>query len=77
MQPTPRCVLHRLIRSADEIPGMDREWHADLGQAGGRDPDALPPRNAFERIMKMLHTEVGALGRGNALFALKAALLTS
>lgn len=56
---------------------MDREWDTDLGVAGGRDPDALPAQNAVEHVMHALYTATVALGRGNALFALKAALLTS
>lgn len=41
-----------------------------------RDPDALPPSNAFQHAMHWIHDMVSALGRGNALFALKAGLLT-
>lgn len=48
----------------------------DLGTARRRDPDALPPRNHFEWAMSMLHRGFGQLGRGNTLFALKAATLT-
>lgn len=80
----PGMFYHHLLASpyahrhfVDAIPGMDREWDMDLGVAGGRDPDALPPRNAFEHVMHFFYTTVGALTRGNVLFALKAGLLTS
>jgi hypothetical protein len=49
----------------------------DLGAPAGRDPDALPPRNAVERVAGQIHRAGGALLRGNALFALKGAVLTS
>ena len=49
---------------------------ADLGMARRRDPDALPPANAFELVMYWLHNLLGALGSGNAVFAIKAGLLT-
>lgn len=41
-----------------------------------RDPDALPPSNAFETAMYWIHTGLAALGHGNAVFAIKAGLLT-
>ncbi|KAJ7444827.1 hypothetical protein FB451DRAFT_1433746 [Mycena latifolia] len=48
----------------------------DLGTARRRDPDALPPRNHFEWAMSMLYRGFAQLGRGNTLFAFKAATLT-
>ncbi|KAF7363690.1 hypothetical protein MSAN_01026700 [Mycena sanguinolenta] len=48
----------------------------DLGMTRCRDPDALPPRNGFEWAMSLLYRGVVELGRGNTLFALKAATLT-
>jgi hypothetical protein len=71
-----KCMLTWALLLADTIPGMDREWDKDLGQADGRVPDALPPWNLFELVMNWVYVEVSALGHGNALFALKAALLT-
>jgi hypothetical protein len=49
----------------------------DLGAPAPRDPDALPPRNAFEAAARAVHGLVIALGHGNVLFALKAGVLTS
>jgi hypothetical protein len=48
----------------------------DLGMPRRRDPDALPPRNAFESFMNLLYHALSSLGRGNFLFAFKAATLT-
>ncbi|KAJ6463830.1 hypothetical protein C8R47DRAFT_1156945 [Mycena vitilis] len=48
----------------------------DLGTARRRDPDALPPRNRFEWTMSFLYRAFMQLGRGNTLFAIKAATLT-
>ncbi|KAJ7685439.1 hypothetical protein DFH06DRAFT_968491 [Mycena polygramma] len=48
----------------------------DLGTVRRRDPDALPPRNRFEWTMSFLYRAFMQLGRGNTLFAIKAATLT-
>lgn len=45
--------------------------------ASRRNPDALPPRNLFEKVMASVHDLLAALSGGNALFALKAGTLTS
>ncbi|KAI0353282.1 hypothetical protein OH77DRAFT_1407363 [Trametes cingulata] len=60
----------------DIIQGIQPEWNADLGMTGRRDPDALPPTNAFQYLMHWVYDAVTALGRGNALFAIKAGFLT-
>ncbi|CAK5277324.1 unnamed protein product [Mycena citricolor] len=61
----------------DRIPGVSPALDDfDLGDAKRRDPDALPPRNHFEWFMSMLYRAVAQLGRGNALFAIKGAILT-
>lgn len=49
----------------------------DLGVAQRRDPDALPPGNAFEAIMNLLYHAFQAMSHGNQLFAIKAGILTS
>ncbi|KAL7281004.1 hypothetical protein ACG7TL_004306 [Trametes sanguinea] len=59
----------------DIIQGIYPEFN-DLGMTRRRDPDALPPSNAFQYVMHVIYEAVTALGRGNALFALKAGLLT-
>ncbi|KIM37523.1 hypothetical protein M413DRAFT_76838 [Hebeloma cylindrosporum] len=41
-----------------------------------RDPDALPPRNAFESVFESIHSLVSSIGTGNVVFAIKAGLLT-
>jgi hypothetical protein len=62
----------------------DRTW-TDLVQgieihehfiAQPRDPDALPPRNTFELIAGHIQSGCASLLRGNALYAIKAGLLT-
>ncbi|KAH7905721.1 hypothetical protein BJ138DRAFT_1130340 [Hygrophoropsis aurantiaca] len=69
-----------LERDDDEnpemIPGIDPEWMSDLGQAVRRDPDALPPRNAFEAAMNTIYRMFIVLSGGNSLYALKAGALT-
>ncbi|KAI0820568.1 hypothetical protein BC628DRAFT_1330069 [Trametes gibbosa] len=58
------------------IQGIQPEWNDDLGNTRRRDPDALPPTNAFQYVMHWVYDIVTTLGRGNALFAMKAGLLT-
>lgn len=48
----------------------------DLGMPRRRDPDALPPRNILESAMNLVYHAVSGLTRGNAVFALKAAVMT-
>lgn len=61
---------------AEVIPGMDPTWKDDLGIPHRRDPDALPPQNMFEWLMNLLHRGIVSLMGGNALFAIKAGILT-
>jgi hypothetical protein len=73
------CVAHLFI-SPDVVQGVEPEWEENmdpLGRTTRRDPDALPPRNMFELILNFVYLELAALGRGNALFAVKAGALTS
>jgi hypothetical protein len=60
----------------DVIQGLSPEVMEELGMPRRRDPDALPPRNTFESFMMLLYDGLSSLGRGNFLFALKAATLT-
>ncbi|KAI0917777.1 hypothetical protein AcV7_007101 [Taiwanofungus camphoratus] len=60
----------------DMIPGIDQEMEDDLGMASRRDPDALPAQNTFQKAMNLLHRALVGLSGGNALFALKAGVLT-
>ena len=55
---------------------MEQGPDADLGMTRRRDPDALPPSNKFEAAMYWLHKAFAALGHGNAVFAIKAGLIT-
>lgn len=64
-------------RVLDIIQGMQKEWREDLGHARMRDPDALPPKNAFEWIMNALYRGCSELVQGNSLYAIKAGVLTS
>lgn len=61
----------------DIIPGLDPKSLADLGEAARRDPDALPPRNLLEKTANWVYHGVTKIGGGNALFALKAGILSS
>jgi hypothetical protein len=61
----------------DVIQGMQKEWREDLGHARRRDPDALPPKNAFEWVMNALYRGCSELAQGNSLYAIKAGVLTS
>jgi len=64
-------------RALDVIQGMQKEWREDLGHAKMRDPDALPPNNAFEWVMNALYRGCSELVQGNSLYAIKAGVLTS
>lgn len=55
---------------------MEQNPNTDLGLTRRRDPDALPPSNSFETAMYWLHKVIAALGHGNAVFAIKAGLVT-
>lgn len=65
------------VCAPDVIQGMQREWGEDLGHAKRRDPDAMPPKNAFEWIMNALYRACTELTQGNSLYAIKAGVLTS
>ena len=65
-----------LTISIDIIQGAEFEWLEDLNVPKRRDPDALPPGNAFETIMNCLYKCTVAMRGGNTLFAIKAATLT-
>ncbi len=67
-------VTHSIIQ--DIIQGIQPGWNDDLGMTGRRDPDALPPSNAFQHVMHWVYVLTSGLTRGNALFAIKAGLLT-
>lgn len=60
----------------DVVQGIDPAWDQDLGMAGRRDPDALPPSNAFQWVMHWTHGWASGVTRGNVLYALKAGLLS-
>ena len=64
-------------RILDVIQGMQKEWREDLGYARGRDPDAMPPKNAFEWVMNALYRGCSEFAQGNSLYAIKAGVLTS
>ncbi|KAF8123857.1 hypothetical protein EV363DRAFT_1587054 [Boletus edulis] len=60
----------------DTILGLDQTSLTDLGQAVRRDPDALPPRNVLEKTVNWAYYTAKGIGGGNALYALKAGVLT-
>ncbi|TFK87224.1 hypothetical protein K466DRAFT_491227 [Polyporus arcularius HHB13444] len=76
----PWNVSEEMDRADDEDPdiiqGIQPGWNDDLGMTGRRDPDALPPSNAFQHVMHWVYVLTSGLTRGNALFAIKAGLLT-
>ncbi|KDR73331.1 hypothetical protein GALMADRAFT_228417 [Galerina marginata CBS 339.88] len=57
-------------------PAFPVDSATDLGLPRRRDPDALPPRNIFESFLRGLHYFLVGLGSGNAIFGMKAGLLT-
>jgi hypothetical protein len=61
----------------DTIQGLTPAMMNDLGMARPRDPDALPPSNVFEWLISGIYKFVAGLGGGNALYAVKAGILTS
>jgi hypothetical protein len=76
----PVSVQERLLKLSkqilpDVIPG--RVNTDELGEAEARDPDALPPRNLIEALGTRFHNLVTGLGGGNAVYAVKAGVLTS
>ncbi|KAF9457122.1 hypothetical protein BDZ94DRAFT_1203283 [Collybia nuda] len=58
------------------IQGLEPAILEDLGMPRRRDPDALPPNNIVEQALNIVYHAVLSIGGGNALFAIKAALLT-
>jgi hypothetical protein len=58
------------------VQGLEPAVMDDLGIARKRDPDYLPPRNAFEWAMSHLFGFFESFKAGNALYAVKAGLLT-
>lgn len=71
------CSVQLMLGVLDVIQGMQKEWREDLGHAKWRDPDALPPSNAFEWVMNALYRGCSELVQGNSLYAIKAGVLTS
>lgn len=60
----------------DIIPGINPDEQGGLNSAQRRDPDALPPQTSFGIALNMVHDLFTGLGRGNAVFALKAGMLS-
>ncbi|KAL5501058.1 hypothetical protein ACEPAH_9445 [Sanghuangporus vaninii] len=69
-----------LQRDEDEDPdivqGIDPENQSLLGVPTGRDPDALSPRTRMQAFGSMAYHTLSALGSGNAVFGLKAGVLS-
>lgn len=70
------CFRYANRAVIDHIQGLEPAVMDDLGMPRRRDPDALPPNNAVERILNILYHGIFSLGGGNMLFAMKAGLLT-
>ncbi|EJD51076.1 hypothetical protein AURDEDRAFT_182332 [Auricularia subglabra TFB-10046 SS5] len=60
----------------DRIPGIQAQIAYDLGEAHPRNPDAVPPSNIFQLLVSEIADGLEALWKGNALFAIKTAVLT-
>ncbi|KAF8991841.1 hypothetical protein BDQ17DRAFT_1413587 [Cyathus striatus] len=60
----------------DVIQGLHPIEPMDLGMPTQRDPDALPPRNAFEWVMTLFYHAASSFTHGNTLFAVKAGVFT-
>ncbi|KAG6811615.1 hypothetical protein H0H92_006630 [Tricholoma furcatifolium] len=60
----------------DTIQGLGPSSNEDLGMPLRRDPDALPPRNAFEAMLGYIYYSLTGLSGGNIVFAIKAGFLT-
>jgi hypothetical protein len=58
---------------SDVIPGLEEK---ELGNAAPRDPDALPPSTALELVGGWIHDFLASLRGGNAIFGLKAGVLS-
>lgn len=58
-------------------PSREEEGRPLLNDPQHRDPDALPPGNAFELIGTWIFVGFSGLSRGNVLYGFKAAILTS
>lgn len=61
----------------DTIPSIDDDSTVYLGDTRMRDPDALPPGTVIEAIANTVFRSLLALTHGNAVYAFKAATLTS
>jgi hypothetical protein len=70
---TPSNVFFRFF--ADFVAGLDKSAEVALGHVSARDPDALPPRNAFGLIRRSIYRSILSLGHGNSVFALKAGVM--
>ena len=58
------------LNSSSSSPGID------IGMPTRRDPDALPPGDLLEAIGGLIYYILSGLGKGNAVFAIKAGVLT-
>ena len=47
-----------------------------MGMPSRRDPDALPPGSFFEAVGGLAYFVLSGLGKGNAVYAIKAGVLT-
>lgn len=59
----------------DHIAGLQPDPN-DLGAAGRRNPDYMPPSNTFEVIASAVYQAVAACGGGNVTFGIKAGVLS-
>lgn len=69
--------VHDDEEDPETVQGLEPSVLDDLGIARKRDPDRLPPHNAFEWAMNKLYGFVTGMGGGNVLYAIKAGIFTS
>ncbi|PBK88893.1 hypothetical protein ARMGADRAFT_996733 [Armillaria gallica] len=68
--------VHDDEEDPETVQGLEPSVLDDLGIARKRDPDRLPPHNAFEWAMNKLYGFVTGMGGGNVLYAIKAGIFT-
>ncbi|KAG7440516.1 uncharacterized protein BT62DRAFT_910398 [Guyanagaster necrorhizus] len=68
--------VHDDEEDPETVQGLEPAIMNDLGIARKRDPDRLPPHNAFEWAINKIYGFVTGLGGGNVLYAIKAGIFT-
>ncbi|KAH8109100.1 hypothetical protein DFH11DRAFT_1629750 [Phellopilus nigrolimitatus] len=75
-EPVDESLQHTQDEDPNIIQGIDPESQQLLDTPTRRNPDALPPANAFEAVGIVFYHAFSALGHGNAVFGFKAGVLS-